>query len=227
MVVVEGLLSADEVGTFRAVLAESAAWQDGGATAMGMAADVKRNGQADSRHPQIRALANTLLRRFGEHPRFTAAALPHRIFPPCFNRYSEGETYGFHVDAAIMRLPDSADVLRSDVSSTVFLSEPDEYEGGELQIQTEFGEHSLKLPAGSAIVYPSSSLHRVTPVRSGVRVAAITWMQSLVASNEVRATLFRLDQTIQSLVNTGSADREQLDSLHQVYHNLIRQYAQL
>ncbi len=226
MVIVEGLLSPEEVSSFRAVL-ETATWRDGGATAMGMAAEVKRNAQADPQQSQVRELMNVLLRRFGENPRFAAAALPHRIFPPCFNRYGVGETYGFHVDGAIMRIPGSSEVLRSDVSSTVFLSEPDEYEGGELEIRTEFGPHSIKLAAGSAIVYPSSSLHRVTPVRTGVRLAAITWIQSLVPASDTRATLFRLDQTIQSLVNAGSASREQLDSLHQVYHNLIRQHAQL
>ncbi len=226
MVVIEALLTPEEVRAFRADL-KGASWQDGGATAKGMASDVKHNAQADPQHPVTLELANALLRRFGENPRFASAALPQRIFPPCFNRYSAGQTYGFHVDAAIMRLPASQDVLRSDVSSTVFLSEPEEYEGGELVIRTEFGEQQVKLAAGSAVVYPSSSLHRVTPVRSGVRLAAITWIQSLVPAHDTRAILFRLDETIQSLVRAAAADRDQLDSLHQVYHNLIRQHAQL
>lgn len=226
MVVVDQLLSAEEVAGIRQSL-DAVPWLDGGGTAMGMAADVKRNGQADAAHPQVQALVNRLLGRLGENSVFTSAALPHRIFPPCFNRYAQGETYGYHVDAAIMRLPGTADILRSDVSTTIFFSDPDEYDGGELVIATEFGEQSVRLAAGSAVVYPSASLHRVTPVTRGVRYAAITWIQSLVACAQMRATLFRLDQTIQSLVATGSADRAQLDELHYVYHNLVRAHAQV
>lgn len=226
MVVINGLLAANEVHTFRSTLGD-VPWQQGAKTAMGMAADVKHNAQADAQHPQVRELANALLMRLGENMPFTSAALPHRIFPPCFNRYAQGETYGFHVDAAIMRIPETADVLRSDVSATVFLSEPDEYEGGELVIATELGEQVIKLPAGSAVVYPSGTLHKVTPVTAGERYAAITWIQSLVPSAEKRATLFQLDQAIQSLVQSGRAEREQLDALHHVYHNLIRENAEL
>lgn len=226
MVVVTQLLSSEQVRGFRESLG-AAPWLDGAATAAGMASDVKHNAQADAGHPIVQELTNALLARLGEDPTFTSAALPHRIFPPCFNRYARGETYGNHVDAAIMRIPATPEVLRSDVSSTVFLSEPDDYEGGELVITTEFGEQSVKLPAGSAVIYPSASLHRVTPVTAGTRYAAITWIQSLVASAELRATLFRLDQAIQSLVDTGNADRAQLDNLHNVYHNLVRANAQL
>ncbi len=226
MVVIEGLLSAGEVRSIRASL-DAVPWRDGAGTAMGMAAEVKRNGQADAGDPQVRDLANLLLARLGDNPRFTSAALPQRIFPPCFNRYASGETYGFHVDAAIMRIPGTPDVLRSDVSTTIFLSDPDEYEGGELQIRTDFGEQSLKLPAGDAVVYPSSSLHQVTPVTRGMRLAAITWTQSMVPSAETRAVLFELDQAIQSLLASGNADREQLDALHNSYHNLVRLNAQV
>lgn len=224
MVVIEKLLSADEVHTFRSTL-EGVQWQAGSKTAMGMAADVKQNAQADTQDPQVRELANALLMRLGENLQFTSNTLPHRIFPPCFNRYGIGETYGFHVDAAIMRIPDTVDVLRSDVSATIFLSEPDEYEGGELVIATEFGEKIVKLSAGSAVVYSSGSLHKVTPVTAGERYAAITWIQSLVPNAQMRATLFRLDQAIQSLVQAGTADRAQLDTLHHVYHDLIRESA--
>ncbi|TXS91231.1 Fe2+-dependent dioxygenase [Parahaliea maris] len=226
MVVIEEMLSAGEVREFRAAL-DSAPWLDGGNTAAGMAADVKRNGQADAADDTVRSLANSLLARLGQHPQFTAAALPHRIFPPCFNRYGVSETYGFHVDAAVMRIPGTPDVLRSDVSATLFLSDPSEYDGGELVIQTDYGEQAHKLPAGSMVVYPSSSLHRVTPVTRGVRVAAITWLQSLVPCNHTRATLYELDRAIQSLMSSGGAGREQLDALHNVYHNLVRQHAQV
>ncbi len=226
MVVIEQMLNAQEVGEFRTRLA-AVPWLDGRGTAQGMAADVKNNAQADPADADVRSLANALLARFGQHPRFTAAALPHRIFPPCFNRYREGETYGFHVDAAIMRIPGTPDVLRSDVSATLFLSAPEDYEGGELVIQTHFGEHLVKPAAGSIVVYPSSSLHRVNPVTRGERLAAITWMQSLVPGSDVRATLYELDQAIQSLLAAGTATREQLDALHHVYHNLVRHHSQV
>ncbi|NVK24875.1 MAG: Fe2+-dependent dioxygenase [Gammaproteobacteria bacterium] len=224
MVLIEQLLSKQEVALYRQHL-DQVPWLDGKGTAMGMAADVKDNGQADASHDTVRQLANTLLAKFGETAQLVSSVLPHKIFPPCFNRYSKGETYGFHVDAAIMRMPNSADVLRSDMSMTLFLSEPDEYEGGELVIQTEFGEQRIKPKAGDAVTYPSSSLHQVTPVTSGVRIAAITWMQSMVQDPHVRELLYELDQNIQQLLANDAVPREQLDSLHHVYHNLIRKHS--
>jgi len=222
MVLIEQLLSKKEVHEYRQTL-DQMPWNDGKGTAMGMAASVKQNGQADANDPQVQSLTNKLLAKFGSTPKLISAALPHRIFPPCFNRYLEGETYGFHVDAAIMRMPNSNEVLRSDMSMTTFLSEADEYEGGELIIQTEFGEQKIKLNAGDAVLYPSSSLHKVTPVSSGIRVAAITWMQSLVPNAHMRETLYSLDQSIQGLLANPAVNREELDRLHHVYHNLIRQ----
>ncbi|MGJ8674702.1 MAG: Fe2+-dependent dioxygenase [Pseudoalteromonas sp.] len=226
MVLIEQLLSKKEVHEYRRTL-DQVPWNDGKGTAMGMAASVKLNGQADSNDPQVQSLTNKLLAKFGSTPKLISAALPHRIFPPCFNRYLEGETYGFHVDAAIMRMPNSNEVLRSDMSMTTFLSEADEYEGGELIIQTEFGEQKIKLNAGDAVLYPSSSLHKVTPVSSGIRVAAITWMQSLVPNAHMRETLYSLDQSIQGLLANPAVNREELDRLHHVYHNLIRQQSQV
>ena len=224
MVVIDQLLSKDEVAHFCESL-KKAQWDDGTKTAMGMAASVKRNHQASPEDPLVQQLANTLLSKIGAAPGIISAALPQRIFPPCFNRYEQSETYGYHVDAAIMRLPKSQEVLRSDVSMTIFLSEPEHYDGGELIIATEFGEQSIKLPAGHAVVYPSSSLHKVTAVTKGQRLAAITWMQSMIASAELRQNLYELDRCIQSFVAQQNADREQLDQLHHVYHNLIRQNA--
>ncbi|MGJ8693026.1 MAG: Fe2+-dependent dioxygenase [Thalassotalea sp.] len=226
MVLIEQLLSKQEVKEYRQILAQ-VPWTDGKGTAMGMAASVKENGQADANHQQVQHLSNRLLAKFGATPELISAALPHRIFPPCFNRYSQGETYGFHVDAAIMRMPNSNDVLRSDLSMTTFLSEADEYEGGELIIQTAFGEQKIKLNAGDAILYPSSSLHKVTPVTQGERVAAITWMQSLVPDGHMRETLHSLDQSIQALLLNPAIGRDELDRLHHVYHNLIRQQSQV
>lgn len=224
MIVIDNLLSADEVQHFAHVLA-TVPFNDGKDTAMGMAAGVKNNGQADGQDKQVQQLANVLLAKFGNHPQVVSAALPQRIFPPCFNRYSEAQTYGYHVDAAIMRIPNTAEVLRSDMSMTLFLSEPDTYQGGELVIQTGFGEQNIKCAAGSAVLYPSSSLHKVTPVTKGERLAAITWMQSMVTDQHIRDTLYQLDQSIQSLINSGNANRQELDRLHHVYHNLIRHFS--
>ncbi|MFQ3251606.1 MAG: PKHD-type hydroxylase [Glaciecola sp.] len=226
MVLIEQLLSKQEVREYRQTL-DQVPWNDGKGTAMGMAASVKQNGQADANNEEVINLTNRLLAKFGNTPKLISAALPHRIFPPCFNRYLQGETYGFHVDAAIMRMPNSNEVLRSDMSMTTFLSEKDEYEGGELVIQTELGEQRIKLNAGDAVLYPSSTLHQVTPVTKGMRVAAITWMQSLVPDAHMRETLFSLDQSIQALLANPAVTREELDRLHHVYHNLIRQQSQV
>ena len=206
---------------------QQARWQDGKSTAMGMAAAVKRNGQADPTDPQVQQLANTLLAKYGHNTQIISAALPHRIFPPCFNRYSQQQTYGLHVDAAIMRLPGSSDVMRSDMSMTTFLSAPDEYDGGELVIKTEFGFQHVKLDAGDAVLYSSGSLHKVNPVTAGTRLAAITWIQSMIADNQMRETLYQLDQSIQSLMQNEAISRDELDRLHHVYHNLIRQHARV
>lgn len=226
MVLIEQLLSKNDVNEFRSKL-NQVPWKSGKDTAMGMTASVKQNRQADADAPSVQALTNLLLEKCGSHPTLISAALPHRIFPPCFNRYSQSEHYGFHVDAAIMRIPHSNEVLRSDLSMTVFFSEPDEYEGGELIISTDFGEQKFKASAGDAILYPSSSLHKVTPVTGGERLAAITWIQSLVADGQMRSTLHELDKSIQSLLSNPNIDRAQLDSLHHVYHNLIRQHSQM
>lgn len=226
MVVIEQFLSPQEVSEFRQRLAE-ATWLDGKSTAMGMAASVKNNHQADPNDERVRLLTNQLLARIGSTPKLVSAALPHKVFPPCFNRYGVSEEYGFHVDAAIMRLPNSQEVLRSDVSMTVFLNEPEEYQGGELVIATEFGQQRVKLRAGQAVVYPSSSLHKVTAVTEGQRIAAITWMQSMIPDISLRQTLYQLDESIQSLIAKESVDRGELDQLHNVYHNLIRQFSQV
>jgi len=226
MVVVDQILSKSEVSEFRETL-KNAPWLNGKSTAMGMASSVKNNHQADSNDANIRQLTNKLLARIGETSHLISAALPHKIFPPCFNRYGEGEEYGFHVDASIMRIPHSQDVVRSDVSMTVFLNEPDEYDGGELVIATEFGEQKVKLGAGQAVVYPSSSLHKVTAVKKGERIAAITWMQSMIPDVTLRQTLYQLDRTIQTLLNKQQTERDELDKLHHVYHNLIRQFSKI
>lgn len=226
MIVIEKVLSKADVMTYRQQLA-NVPWNDGKATAMGMAASVKNNNQADANDKQVHQLANTLLSRIGETAKLVSAALPHKIFPPCFNRYSNSQEYGFHVDSAIMRMPNCTDVLRSDLSMTIFLSEPDEYQGGELIISTEFGQQTIKLPAGYAVIYPSSSLHKVTAVTNGERIAAIAWIQSMVSDADMRQNLYQLDQSIQTLIKENKTSRAELDNLHNVYHNLIRKFAVL
>lgn len=225
LVVLDGFLSKDEVLKFRQNLQE-ADWQDGLHSAGGLNVLAKKNRQADPACPVAQALGNELLGKMGQHPTLVSAALPHKIYPPVFNRYATGETYNAHVDAAIMRLPQSNEVLRSDVSMTVFFSEPDEYEGGELVIESEFGAQEVKLEAGDAVVYPSSSLHGVTPVTAGERVAAITWMQSMISDAESRALLYDLDQSIQALTQAES-DPDELLRLTSVYHNLVRRWARI
>lgn len=224
MIVVSQLFNQQEASELVASLSSSS-WEDGAKTAMGMAADVKNNNQADSNDPKIQALANRVLGQIGNTPDIVSAALPHHIFPPVFNRYSESEEYGYHVDAAIMRLPNSQNVMRSDVSMTLFLSDPETYEGGELVLRSDSGEQAVKLPAGYAVVYPSRHLHKVNAVTKGTRIAAVTWMQSMIADPNLRDNLYQMDKTIQELIKSGTSKRSELDSLNNVYHNLIRQFA--
>ncbi|MBL8269287.1 Fe2+-dependent dioxygenase, partial [Steroidobacter sp.] len=151
-----------------------------------------------------------------------SAALPGKIYPPRFNRYVDGGTYGAHVDSAVMRIPGTQITIRSDLSATLFLSDPNDYEGGELEIEASFGVQQVKLSAGDMVLYPSSSLHRVTPVTSGARLAAFFWIESLVADERLRTVLFDLDQSIQGLAVTVAAQDPHLLKLTSVYHNLLR-----
>lgn len=202
-----------------------AEWSDGRATAGYRAARVKDNDQLPLDHPLTRQLGERVLARLGTTPLFIAAALPARVLPPRFSRYAGQGAYGNHVDNAIFPLPGTGEHVRSDVSATLFLSEPDDYDGGELAIADMFGTHRVKLPAGHLIVYPGSSLHRVEPVTRGTRLAAFFWTQSFVASAERRRTLFELDGAIQSIAS-DHPEHGSVDTLTQVYHNLLRQWSQ-
>jgi PKHD-type hydroxylase len=224
LIPVEQVLDAGEVRQFRERL-KAATWQDGLATAGSLAQAVKRNQQlADGCEPAV-SLGQHLLRKLGQHPLFVSAALPRRIYPPKFNRYVDGGTYGAHVDSALMPVPGTDVVVRSDLSATVFLSEPDEYEGGELQIEGPFGVQPVKLPAGDMVLYPSSSLHRVTPVTRGARLASFFWIESMVADESARTLLFDLDQSIQGAGGRLAADDPDLLRLTGIYHNLLRRWA--
>jgi PKHD-type hydroxylase len=224
LIVIEQLLSADEVHQFRTRL-DKADWQDGLKTAGTLARAVKRNLQLEDGSALAVELGNQILRKLGNHPQFIAAALPARIYPPKFNRYEDGGTYGAHIDSALMQVPGTNVTLRSDLSATLFLSEPGEYDGGELEIEGPFGAQAVKLAAGDMVLYPSSSLHRVTPVTRGARIASFFWIESMVRDEGERALLYDLDQTIQGLTPHLAADNPHLVQLTGVYHNLLRRWA--
>ena len=217
------LLSADEARQCREALMQ-ADWTDGKATAGHLAARVKHNLQLPLDSSVGRQIGNLILDRLGTTPAFMSAALPLKVLPPRFNRYEGGGAYGKHVDNALFTIPGTAIKVRSDISCTLFFSDPDDYDGGELVIEDTYGTQSIKLPAGHLIVYPGTSLHRVNPVTRGVRYASFFWTQSLVASDEQRRTLLQLDQAIQALTADHPAHTA-IDPLTGVYHNLLRQWS--
>lgn len=224
LVVIENVLDHDEVRRFREQL-DRADWIDGAQTAGSRSVAVKQNFQLDRADPLAVALGNVILGKLGQHPLFVSAALAETIWPPVFNRYQDGGHYGTHVDSALMHRPETGRSMRSDLSATVFLSDPDEYDGGELVIEQQFGGQAVKLAAGDMVLYPSSSLHQVTPVTRGARTCAIMWMQSAVADTAARTLLFDLDQSIQALSVGRARDDADIDRLIHVYHNLIRRWA--
>ncbi|MFJ3047241.1 Fe2+-dependent dioxygenase [Herbaspirillum chlorophenolicum] len=199
------------------------AWVDGRVTAGYQGAPVKFNQQIDERSEVARQCQQIVLAAVEGHSTFISAALPNAVYPPMFNRYGEGMTFGDHIDGSIRILPDGRK-LRTDLSATLFLSEPDEYDGGELEIHDTYGLHRAKFAAGDMVLYPATSLHRVTPITRGIRVACFFWTQSLVRDDTQRALLFDLDNAIQKLNATG-ADEVARRTLIGVYHNLIRQWS--
>ncbi len=217
------ILTHAQVADFRQRL-DAAAWADGRETVGTLGAQVKQNLQLPESSPLRRELGETILLAVARHPLFFSAALPMKYLPPRFNRYADGGSYGFHVDGAVMDLG-QGEQLRSDVSCTLFLSDPAEYDGGELVISDTYGEHEVKLPAGDLVLYPSSSLHRVAPVTRGTRVASFFWVQSLVRDGERRRLLFDMDAAITAL-RGDHADAESVLRLTGIYHNLLRQWAE-
>jgi PKHD-type hydroxylase len=224
MLEVPNLLDADGVARLRATI-DAGEWVDGNATSGPQAALAKRNEQLAEDSPAHRDGAALVLDALGQSPLFIAAALPARIFPPLFNRYAGGQGFGTHIDNAIRMKRGTDFRIRSDLSATLFLSDPESYDGGELVIEGSFGAQAIKLPAGHMILYPASSLHRVEPVTRGSRVASFLWLQSIVRDGEVRRHLFELDQSVQTL----AAERGQGDAtvirLTGLYHNLLRRWA--
>ena len=225
LVHIPNVLTPEQVSMLRDRLDRAGdAWVDGRATAGYTGAPVKRNQQIAEHSPVARELGDVILAALERNPLFISAALPNQVYPPLFNRYEGGMTFGSHVDGAVRVLPNGVK-LRTDVSVTLFLSAPDEYDGGELVIEDAYGVQQVKLHAGDMIVYPATSLHQVTPVTRGVRVASFFWVQSLVRSDAQRALLFDMDTAIQRLAQE-SPDHPSVIQLTGVYHNLLRTWAE-
>ncbi|HBN89252.1 Fe2+-dependent dioxygenase [Rheinheimera aquimaris] len=218
------LLTKDQVASCKQVLLD-ADWADGNVTAGYQSAQAKHNLQLPENSPAARQLGDLVLQALAQNKLFMSAALPLKIFPPLFNCYQGGQSFGVHVDNAIRQVPGTPVKVRTDLSMTLFFSEPEEYEGGELVIEDTYGAHSVKLAAGDMVLYPSTSLHKVTPVTRGRRLASFFWLQSMVASDEKRSLLFDMDMAIQSL-RQQLADSREIVQLTGVYHNLLRQWAQ-
>lgn len=222
---IASVLSVDELAVIRARLDEGA-WTDGRLTAGYQSAEVKSNLQLLQSDPVGREAGEIVMRGLERSPLFASAALPRHVYPPLFNRYEPGMAFGAHIDNAVRSVPGTPHRLRTDVSATLFLSPVHEYDGGELTIADTYGAHAVKLEAGDMIVYPASSVHSVSPVTRGARIAAFFWIQSLVRDDGARALLFDLDTSIRRLT-AAAADREDLVRLTGCYHNLLRRWADL
>lgn len=220
------LLKPAEVARCRATL-ETLAWVDGKATAGAQSAVAKHNLQIPQEAPEARQLGETILQALGTCPLFISAALPLRVYPPLFNRYDRGMQFDAHVDNAIRPVPGANFRIRTDLSATLFLSEPADYEGGELVIDDTYGQHSVKLPAGDMVLYPATSLHRVTEVTGGSRWASFFWIQSMVKEDGQRTHLFELDTAIQEIRTQLPDDNRAVKTLTASYHNLLRRWAEL
>ncbi len=225
MLHVPQVLDAEQVGQCRRLL-QQAKWVDGKVTAGFQSAMAKNNLQLPEDAPEARQIGELIVQALSRHPLFVSAALPNKIFPPLFNCYQGGQSFGVHVDNAIRQVKATGDFVRTDLSATLFFCEPHEYDGGELVVEDTYGTHSVKLPAGDLILYPASSLHRVNPVTQGARVSSFFWIQSLVREDSQRALLFDLDTSIQQLNQELGVDHPSSIRLTGVYHNLLRQWAQ-
>lgn len=225
MVHVPGVLTPEQVARCREVI-EKAAWVDGRVTAGHQSAQVKKNLQLPESAPEARELGNMVIEALGRNNLFMSAVLPKTVFPPLFNRYDAGMTFGAHVDNAIRGIPGTHIRVRTDVSSTLFISAPDDYDGGELVVEDTYGMHKVKLPAGDMIVYPATSLHHVTPITRGSRIASFFWTQSMIRDEGQRSLLFDLDMSIVRLAK-DQPEHPSVVGLTAVYHNLLRQWAEL
>ena len=226
LVKIENVLTKEEVAHCRSVL-EGTQWVDGRVTAGAQSALAKHNLQVPENAPQARALGEIVLRALGTNAAFNSAAVPFRVFPPLFNRYDVGMKFGAHVDNAIRFIPGPNIRVRTDLSATLFLTPPEDYDGGELVIQDTYGEQSVKFGAGDMVLYPASSLHRVEPVMRGSRWASFFWIQSMVKDDSARGQLYQLDQAIiKTRIELGDKHAAVLE-LTAVYHNLLRRWAEV
>lgn len=222
LLAIPAVFTKEQTQILRAKL-DVAEWVDGKVTAGHQSAMTKQNSQIPEGHPIAREIGEAILQALGGNPLFRSAALPLRVFPPLFNRYAGGQTFGTHVDNAVRTHAASGQRIRTDLSCTLFFSDPEEYDGGELVVEDTYGSKSVKLPAGSMVLYPSTSLHHVTPVTRGARVSSFFWLQSMVRRDDQRTLLFELDTSIQML-EAGSAPAVKLTG---VYHNLLRQWSEM
>jgi PKHD-type hydroxylase len=226
LICVPDILSKADVTEFRAVM-DAAVWEDGRSTAGAQSAEVKKNEQLPPNGETSRKLGERVVKALAASPLFIAAAVPLHIFPPLFNRYGPGQHFGVHVDNAVRGDHLTGTRIRTDLSVTLFLSEPDEYDGGELIVEDYYGSHEVKLPAGHLVLYPATSLHTVTPITRGVRVASFFWLQSMIRDGHARSLIFDLDNAIQGLVPRLGRNDWELVKLTGIYHNLIRYWAEL
>jgi PKHD-type hydroxylase len=225
LITIPDVLTAEEVTQARTIL-DAAEWVDGKVTAGYQAQAVKENLQLPEGHPAAVRLGEMVLGALARSPLFMSAALPLKVFPPMFNRYTGGGHFGTHVDTAIRTFASTGQRIRTDVSATLFLTAPDQYDGGELLVEDTYGLHSVKLPAGHMVLYPATSLHRVTPVTRGARVSSFFWIQSMIRTDGDRTLLYDLDTAIQRLAkeSPGNPIGVQLTG---VYHNLLRRWAEM
>jgi PKHD-type hydroxylase len=226
LVCVPDALSKDDVAKFRAAM-DVAVWEDGRSTAGTQSALVKKNDQLLPNGELARQLGESVIKTLVANPLFVSAAIPKQIFPPLFNRYGVGQHFGVHVDNAVRGDHLTGTHIRTDLSVTLFLSEPDEYDGGELIVEDYYGSHRVKLPAGHLVLYPASSLHTVTPVTRGLRVASFFWLQSMIRDGHARSLIFDLDSAIQGLVARLDRNDPEIVKLTGIYHNLIRYWAEV
>jgi PKHD-type hydroxylase len=226
LVCVPDVLSKAEVKEFRAVM-DATAWEDGRSTAGAQSAMVKKNEQLPPDGEVSRRLGERVIKALAANPLFISVAIPRHIFPPLFNRYGVGQHFGVHVDNSVRGDRLTGMRIRTDLSVTLFLSEPDEYDGGELVIEDYYGRQQVKLPAGHLVLYPATSLHTVTPITRGIRVASFFWLQSMIRDAQARSMVFDLDNSIQGLVERLGRNDPEIVKLSGLYHNLIRHWAEL
>lgn len=219
------VLTSEQVSRARRLL-ESAQWIDGRVTAGHQSARAKDNLQIPEDHPAARELGDMILDALGKNALFISAALPQRVFPPLFNSYSGGQSFGTHVDNAIRSITGTPHRIRTDLSATLFFTHPEEYDGGDLIVEDTYGTHSVKLPAGHMILYPATSLHHVRPVTRGARISSFFWIQSMIRDDGKRSLLFDLDVAIQRL-NRDVPEHPSAVQFTGVYHNLLRQWAEV